>query len=207
MPSPSNRTILGDDKANTLNGTDAGEAIYGFGNNDLISAWEGNDQVFGGVGNDVLNGGRGNDSLLGEAGNDTLVGEDGNDELSGGEGNDLLLGGRGNDDLDGGAGSDKFMIARGDGVDTIKNFTAEDRIDLGAFNFASAQTVIDAFRQQGPNAVLDFGQGDRLILKDTKVTDLSSDQFNVSPYLVPTDTECCNANARNQDPKSLSPRC
>jgi RTX calcium-binding nonapeptide repeat (4 copies) len=188
MPSPSNRTIFGDDTANTLNGTDAGEAIYGFGNNDLISAWEGNDEVFGGIGNDVLNGGRGNDSLFGEAGNDTLVGEDGNDELSGGEGNDLLLGGRGNDDLDGGAGSDKFMIARGDGVDTIKNFTAEDRIDLGAFNFASAQTVIDAFRQQGPNAVLDFGQGDRLILKDTKVTDLSSDQFNVSPYLVPMDT-------------------
>src|SRR5262245_20535746 len=124
----------------------------------------------------------------GDAGDDTLVGEDGNDNLVGGAGSDLLLGGRGNDDLDGGLGADKFMILVGDGVDTIKNFSAEDTIDLGAFHFESAQAVIDAFKQQGPNAVLELGSGDRLILQDTNVSDLSVDQFNVSPYLMPIDT-------------------
>jgi Ca2+-binding RTX toxin-like protein len=189
MAKPIKKLIFGDDAANTLIGTDDGEIIFGLGNNDTISAWGGNDQAFGGNGNDIVNGGGGKDWLLGEAGNDTLVGEDGNDHLVGGDGSDLLIGGGGNDVLDGGAGPDKFMILRGDGVDTIKNFTAEDKIDLGAFHFASAQAAIDAFEQVGPNAVLDLGQGNRLILQGTQVADLTVDQFNVSPYLVPTDTD------------------
>ena len=132
----------------------------------------GNDEVFGGIGNDVLNGGRGND-FRSSARRETIRWSEKTEMTNFRAAKVMSCCWRcGNDDLDGGAGSDKFMIARGDGVDTIKNFTAEDRIDLGAFNFASAQTVIDAFRQQGPNAVLDFGRGDRLILKDTKVTDL-----------------------------------
>jgi hypothetical protein len=189
MAKPIKKIILGDDAANTLIGTEDSEIIFGLGNNDTISAWGGNDQASGGNGNDIVNGGRGNDWLLGDAGNDTLVGEGGNDHLVGGDGSDLLLGNDGNDDLDGGAGSDKFMILRGDGIDTIKNFTSEDKIDLGAFHFASAQAAIDAFQQVGPNAVLDLGQGNRLILQDTQVADLTVDQFNVSPYLVPTDTD------------------
>jgi hypothetical protein len=81
------------------------------------------------------------------------------------------------------------MILSGDGVDVIKNFAAEDRIDLGAFDFASAQAVIDAFSQLGPDAVLDLGSGNQLVLEGTLVTDLSVSQFNVSPYLVPTDSD------------------
>ena len=188
MARPIKKIILGDDAGNNQIGTEDGEAIFGLGGNDTISAWGGNDQAFGGLGNDVVNGGPGNDWLFGEAGDDTLVGEGGNDHLVGGDGSDLLLGGGGNDDLDGGLGSDKLVILRGDGIDTIKNFTSEDKIDLGAFHFASAQAVIDAFKQVGPNAVLDLGTGNRLILQDRQVTDLTVNQFNVSPYLVPTDT-------------------
>jgi hypothetical protein len=180
--------LFGDDAANTLNGTNYGESIFGLAANDILSAWGGNDDVFGGNGNDVVNGGKGNDRLFGEAGNDTLVGEDGNDTLLGGEGDDVFLGGRGGDVFDGGAGSDKFLISRGDGVDTIRNFASADRIDLGAFHFKSAEAARDAFKQVGHNAVLDLGPGDQLILQNIKLSDLSASQFNVSPYLVPTDT-------------------
>src|SRR5262245_39107737 len=187
MPNPK-RVIPGTPGSDTLTGSDDSDSILGVGGNDLISAGGGNDEAFGGDGNDVVNGGDGNDFLSGDAGDDTLVGEDGNDNLVGGAGSDLLLGGRGNDDLDGGLGADKFMILVGDWVDTIKNFSAEYTMDLGALNLGSAQAVIDAFKQQGPNAVLELGPGDRLILQNTNVTDLSVDQFNVSPYLVPIDT-------------------
>src|SRR5262245_60911623 len=181
--------IFGDDSANTLTGTGDDDFIFGLGNNDTISAWGGNDQASGGSGNDVVNGGRGTDQLWGDAGNDTLVGERGNDSLFGGEGSDVLLGVDGNDNLDGGAGSDKVMITKGGGFDTVKGFSLEDKIDLGAFRFASPEAVIDAFKQAGHDAILDFGHGDKLILENTNVADLSGGQFNVSPYLVPTDTD------------------
>jgi hypothetical protein len=187
-PIKPNKFLFGDDTANTLNGTNDGESIFGLAANDTLSAWGGSDDVSGGNGNDIVNGGKGNDRLFGEAGNDTLVGEDGNDVLLGGDGDDVLLGGRGVDVFDGGAGSDKFLISRGDGVDTIRNFASTDRIDLGAFHFDSAQAVLDAFKQVGHNAVLDLGPGDQLILQNIKVSDLSASQFNVSPYLVPTNT-------------------
>ena len=177
--------IEGDDSANTLNGSDEQETILGLGGNDLLSGWGGNDDVEGGAGADVANGGRGNDVVDGGPGNDTLVGEAGNDDLLGGEGDDILLGADGNDRLDGGAGADKFLLSKGGGVDRIANFDADDRIDLGAFGFASAQDVLDAFTQAGPHALLDLGHGTKVFLEDTQVSDLSADQFNVSPYLVP----------------------
>jgi RTX calcium-binding nonapeptide repeat (4 copies) len=186
MAKPGKKIILGDDTANTLNGTADQETIFGLGGNDTLSGWGGSDHMLGGNGNDVVNGGSGNDLLEGEAGNDTLVGEGGNDRLLGGDGNDVLLGGNGNDYLDGGAGADKFLFNRGGGVDWVVNFTAEDRIDLGAFGFASAQAVVDAFKQVGPNAMLDLGHGAELFLQNTNVSDLSTAQFDVSPYLVPT---------------------
>jgi len=184
-----NKFILGDDGANTLIGTEDNEFIFGLGGNDTVSAGSGNDEANGGNGNDVVNGGRGNDWLWGEAGNDMLVGEGGTDHLFGDIGSDLLLGVDGNDDLEGGAGSDKFMILKGGDIDTIKDLTSEDKIDLGAFRIASAQAAIDAFKQVGHDAVLDFGHGSKLILEDTNVADLTVDQFNTSPYLVPTDTD------------------
>ena len=183
-----NKLLFGDDTANTLKGTDDGESIFGLAGNDILSAWGGSDDVFGGNGDDTVNGGKGTDRLFGEAGNDILVGEDGNDELLGGDGDDVFLGGRGRDVFDGGAGSDKFLISRGDGVDTIRNFGSTDRIDLVAFDFKSAQAALDAFKQVGHNMVLDLGPGDQLILQDIKKSDLDTSQFNVSPYLVPTNT-------------------
>jgi Ca2+-binding RTX toxin-like protein len=64
----------------------------------------------GTVANDVLLGSEGQDLLLGGAGNDWLMGNDGADVLDGGAGNDRL---------DGGVGADTYVLAAGDGSDTI----------------------------------------------------------------------------------------
>nr|WP_262984361.1 calcium-binding protein [Nostoc sp. 'Peltigera membranacea cyanobiont' 210A] len=83
--------------------------------------------LYGGAGNDTLIGGSNNDYLYGEDGNDRLIGSAGIDYLSGGNGDDLLDGGAGNDHLYGQGGADIFVLASGNGIDTIYNF--EDGID------------------------------------------------------------------------------
>lgn len=75
-----------------------------------------------GDGDDVAIGGRKNDVLNGEAGNDVLIGNKGNDTLSGGSGNDV------------------FVVTPGDYdpgvryIDTVVDFTKNDRIDLRGFD-------------------------------------------------------------------------
>ena len=76
----------------------------------------------GGNGKDTLNGTAGNDRLDGGNGDDTLFGGAGNDLLLGGNGDDTLRGGLGNDILNGGSGSDRFVLASGEGTDTIQDF-------------------------------------------------------------------------------------
>lgn len=67
----------------------------------------------------VIQGSEGNDRLLGGNCKDTLVGKDGNDWLDGGQGNDILKGG---------GGRNLFVLAQGNGSDTIADF--QDGIDL-----------------------------------------------------------------------------
>ncbi|MDZ8069957.1 MAG: DUF4347 domain-containing protein [Nostoc sp. DedQUE08] len=83
--------------------------------------------LYGRAGNDTLISGSNNDYLYGEDGNDRLIGSAGIDYLSGGNGDDLLNGGAGNDHLYGQGGADIFVLAPGNGIDTIYNF--EDGID------------------------------------------------------------------------------
>uniref|UniRef100_A0A8J7A7Z1 Calcium-binding protein n=1 Tax=Desmonostoc muscorum LEGE 12446 TaxID=1828758 RepID=A0A8J7A7Z1_DESMC len=88
--------------------------------------------LYGDAGNDTLNGGAGNDYLYGQDNSDRLTGGAGNDYLYGGNGDDLLNGGAGNDYLYGQAGADIFVLASGNGTDTINSF--QDGIDkLGLF--------------------------------------------------------------------------
>lgn len=184
-----------DDK---LNGTNRNDIIFGFSGDDDILAWGGNDTVFAGRGDDHVDGGAGNDDLYGEEGDDLLKGDAGNDDVDGGHGNDGIAGGTGNDDLEGGRGrdfivggaghdhmegghgQDKFVIRPGTGVDTVEDLQSNDLIDLRDFNFSSGAAVIAAFQQQGQNAVLNLGNGDKLILKHTQVSELEAEQFIVS---------------------------
>ena len=60
--------------------------------------------------------------LNGGNGKDTLIGGSNDDTLDGGNGKDILNGGAGNDIVTGGNGKDTFVLAAGEGTDTITDF-------------------------------------------------------------------------------------
>ena len=123
----------GDD---SLDGGDGNDTLEGNPGNDTLEGGNGNDQLLGGNGDDFLNGNAGSDRLFGGNGDDFIIGENeddrlfggnGDDFLDGGNGNDQLQGGNGNDFLLGGAGADQFVLASGQGGETIGDF--EDDVD------------------------------------------------------------------------------
>jgi len=128
------RHIFNRDTVTFLNDLD--NTVWGFNHSaDVINAQGGDDQVYGLSGDDLLRGGEGNDILFGGAGADTLEGGAGNDVLVGGAGDDLLIG----DDPSGERGSDTFVLAAGQGTDTIVDFeVGTDLIGLaGGLSFGS----------------------------------------------------------------------
>ncbi|QFS44778.1 choice-of-anchor D domain-containing protein [Nostoc sphaeroides] len=168
-----------------LNGTDSSEylkghapsnKIYGFGGNDNIVGNLRNDQIFGGDGNDSLWGGDGDDLLYGDSGNDKLAGDNGNDRLFGGIGDDQLLGGTGNDWLYGDAGkdvltgdygTDTFVLASGDGTDSITDFEiGKDKLALsGGLKFGQLSIY-----QQGSQAFIMDSSDNQVLAKLDNVT-------------------------------------
>ncbi len=112
--------LLGDD---IIYGGDGDDILRGDGNSKKSNAGGsngGDDIIYGGAGNDRIGGKAGNDTLFGDAGDDQLWGDDGDDILRGGLGNDILTG----DDFSGGTGADTFVLALGEGTDTIVDFQA-----------------------------------------------------------------------------------
>ena len=114
--------------------------------------------IAGTRGAETLEGRGGDDLLFGNGGNDHLLGGDDNDLLDGGQGRDRLDGGAGDDVLTGGLGGDTFVFRRGDGHDTITDFSIfQDQLDLSGLPRARI-SVSDA------GVELDFGGGDSLTL-------------------------------------------
>ncbi|MBC1223745.1 choice-of-anchor D domain-containing protein [Nostoc sp. UCD121] len=168
--------LNGTDNSEYLKGNAPANKIYGFGGTDTIVGNLGNDQLFGGDGNDTLWGGDGNDLLYGDSGNDKLSGDNGNDtlfggisddQLLGGAGNDWLYGGAGNDVLTGGYGTDTFVLASGEGTDSITDFAiGNDRIALsGGLKFG--QLLI---QQQGSQAFIMDSSDNQVLAKLDNVT-------------------------------------
>lgn len=146
-----------------LEGTDEADLVIarrvGTSGNNVLAGLLGDDALYGGDGDDVLRGdfntrqaqttqaggndtlygGDGNDKIGGKSGDDALFGEAGDDQLWGDAGDDLLRGGLGNDRLAGGSGSDIFVLAAGEGTDTIVDFAVGiDKIGLaGGLSFSS----------------------------------------------------------------------
>ena len=115
-------TLFGGRGKDTLFGDEGDDNLRGQRGDDLLSGGLGDDRLFGGRGDDTLFGGRGNDILLGKSGDDLLNGDFGDDEIRGGLGDDILTGG---------FGSDLFVLAIGEGIDTIRDFqVGEDFIGL-----------------------------------------------------------------------------
>jgi|GEM_PF-1079082 len=108
------------------------------------------------------------DQLIGDANDNRLIGNAGDDVISGGAGDDLLIGG---------SGADEFVFHDSFGHDTIADFsTTADSIKLdialiGATPLNGAAVLNDYASHSGTTAVLDFGAGDVLTVKN--ISDLS----------------------------------
>ncbi len=159
----------GSSASEKLLGTDEANRIYGDAGDDTVAGGQGDDVILGGDGDDVLRGdrnsrraggsiggddiirgGAGNDRIGGKAGNDFLYGDAGDDQIWGDDGDDLLRGGAGNDtltgdDFSGGTGADTFVLALGEGTDTILDYgNGADVIQvLGTTSYAAIQSGAD----------------------------------------------------------------
>ncbi|MEB3278558.1 MAG: calcium-binding protein [Lyngbya sp.] len=153
LPSGSEGVELeGTDEDDLLVGTPGEDTIAGLSGNDEIDGLGGDDVLRGDLnerspgtsegGDDTINGGTGDDHIGGKGGNDQLYGDAGNDSIWGDDGDDLIRGGLGDDtltgdDFSGGRGSDTFILAVGEGTDTIADFEAGvDFIGLEGLTFA-----------------------------------------------------------------------
>jgi Ca2+-binding RTX toxin-like protein len=116
------QTIAGNAGDDTIFGGDSDDILRGDANTRLPGGTVGGDDIiFGGDGDDRIGGKGGNDELHGEEGDDLIWGDDGNDTLRGGLGEDMLTG----DDFSGGSGADTFILAEGEGMDTIIDFEVD----------------------------------------------------------------------------------
>ena len=182
-------TPIGTDGDDTLIGGRGRNTLFGLAGNDFLDGGNGRDFLFGGDDGDILIGGRGKDALFGEQGFDTLdggngkdlldggngkdilTGGSGNDILLGGVGKDTLIGGKGDDILTGGTGKDTFVLALGDGTDTITDFSAQDLIGLaGGLGIGDLSFVSNDIIATDTNEVL-------ATLTGVDTANLSSNQF------------------------------
>jgi Ca2+-binding RTX toxin-like protein len=115
--------------------------------------------------------GTGNDS------DNAIYGNSGRNRLSGLGGNDLLSGLGGNDRLTGGEGADTFVF-NGSGVDRIMDFAVgEDLISIDIKGIDDFEDLESRMGEAGGNVMIKTGNGDRLIIHDTALSDLDATDF------------------------------
>ena len=191
-------TIRGGDDADSIDALRGNDRIFGYGGDDNLRGGEGIDYLFGGEGDDTLYGGEGDDFLYGgadddtiyggagrdgisgEAGDDTIYGGADNDYIQGGAGEDTISGGAGDDTMSGGDDADTFVVATGEGNDTITDFTdGEDTIDLTAFTNITGFSDL-TISASGSTAVIDLSSkgGGEIRLQNVDVEDLDASDFN-----------------------------
>ncbi len=189
--------LIGNAWDNTLDGGAGNDTLYGDGvvyddnagfiDDDIYRPWNSSTNVKYATdlsGADVLNGGSGDDELHGGAGDD---------ELNGDSGEDNLIGGTGNDELYGGANADTFAFMRGDGVDVVMDYNADD---LDVLQFANINSADINYSRDGDNliatvenaaggldnhvTVKNFFEDVPVDSEDDKTLNIKSDDFNGS---------------------------
>ena len=107
------------------------------------------------------------------------AGNAGDNVIQGGAGSQQLYGGGGQDVLLGGAGADTFIVLKGQGNDTVQDFTpGQDilRLSAGYTTFGQVQSHLS---QAGADVKLDMGGGDALLLRNLTVSQLSAGDFQL----------------------------
>lgn len=123
-----------------------------------------------------ITGSNGADTLIGTPNNDLINALAGNDLVRGANGNDVLLGGDGNDVLTGRSDADVFVFD--DGTDRITDFDdGVDTIRIVVNGIDSFADLTGLMSDVGPNAMIDFGNGDRLGLQGVSIVDLDAGDF------------------------------
>lgn len=178
-------TIVGNSKANQLFGGAGDDTVAGGLGNDVIFGNSGDDVLrgdrnnrkSGGAigGDDIIYGGAGNDRIGGKGGNDDLFGGSGNDQIWGDEGDDLIRGGLGNDTLYGDAakgakGADTFVLAAGEGTDTIIDF----QVGVDFIGLSGGLGLSDLTRSGN---TLAFGNEVLAVLHGVDTATLTADSF------------------------------
>jgi Ca2+-binding RTX toxin-like protein len=176
-----NNTTVGDSFSNRINGFSGDDTLAGELGNDIILGGDGDDVLRGdgnsrrsraggrNGGDDIIRGGAGNDRIGGKAGNDLLYGDAGNDQIWGDDGDDLLRGGLGDDiltgdDFSGGQGSDTFVLALGEGTDTVVDF----EVDIDVIGLAGGLGVGDlSVSQSGADTLVTAGDATLRLLNLT----------------------------------------
>ena len=137
-------------------------------------------------GDNVIHGKSFKDLLFGKGGDDKLYGNGGNDELNGGKGDDKLAGGIGNDKLTGGAGHDTFVFGKHSGKDVVTDFDVKKDVLEIAKNLNGIKKPADVLKhasQHGDDVVINLGDGNKIVLKDVKLSDLKKnpgDHFDIT---------------------------
>jgi len=174
--------------SNQIFGAGGNDLIFGGFADDALAGGDGKDKLLGFFGDDLLEGNAGNDRLYGGWGDDDVRGGSGKDWLYGSRGQDRLEGGTGKDYLHGGSGQDTFVFNEGDDRDVITDFSfgysfwgwwgvSGDKIELDVEGVETFEDVINAASQSGRNTVFDFGDGDKLIVRNTRLSQYDEDDF------------------------------
>ena len=113
---------------------------------------------------------------------DIFKGTKGKDKLIGTDGHDILRGRKGNDVMTGNGGSDHFIIEKRSGKDRITDFDASGDGDvLDLVKVDSVKNWRDLKKnhldERDDDVVIDFGGGDRIVLKNVDFDDLDKTDF------------------------------
>lgn len=167
-----NDKLYGDDGADTIYGGEGHDRLYGGADDDLLFGEDGNDTVYGGSGADTVDLGAGDDIFRDDG---QTAANGGNDVVSGGAGADQFFAGGGNDMFTGGADADTFIFNFGCEDDRITDFElALDKLRIEVEGLSFGALTISA---QGSDTLIDYGNGDTILLDNVASVDLSVDDF------------------------------
>ena len=130
---------------------------YGDEQDNTIKTYSTDDKIFAGAGDDTINAGDGNN---------TVYGQDGDDKIYTGSGADILEGGKGNDYLNGGYGGDTYVFSRGDGQDTIEDYSGGyEGVDKLIFKDINREDVIFSRESENDITILVKNSNDKIKIK------------------------------------------